>query len=79
MHYLKMIPIESKISIQIQTLDNGRKVSKLDISVLLENSVVAKAINVKSINGKKLSMDYKNYYKKSSQRLKKPIQSLFKT
>lgn len=44
MHYLKMIPIESKISIQIQTLDNGRKVSKLDISVLLENSVVAKAI-----------------------------------
>lgn len=44
MHYLKMIPIESNISIQIQTLDNGRKVSKLDISVLLENSVVAKAI-----------------------------------
>ena len=44
MHYLKMIPIESKISIQLQTLDNGRKVSKLDISVLLENSVVAKAI-----------------------------------
>ena len=44
MHYLKMIPIESKISIQIQNLDNGRKVSKLDISVLLENSVVAKAI-----------------------------------
>ena len=44
MHYLKMIPIESKISIQIQTLDNGRKVSKLDIFVLLENSVVAKAI-----------------------------------
>jgi len=44
MHYLKMIPIESKISIQIQTLDNGRKVSKLDISVLLENSIVAKAI-----------------------------------
>ena len=44
MHYLKMIPIESKISIQMETLDNGRKVSKLDISVLLENSVVAKAI-----------------------------------
>ena len=44
MHYLKMIPIESNISIQIQTLDNGCKVSKLDISVLLENSVVAKAI-----------------------------------
>ena len=44
MHYLKMIPIESKILIQMQTLDNGRKVSKLDISVLLENSVVAKAI-----------------------------------
>ena len=44
MHYLKMIPIESNISIQIQTLDNGRKVSKLDISVLLENSVVAKSI-----------------------------------
>ena len=44
MHYLKMIPIESKIAIQIQTLDNGRKVSKIDISVLLENSVVAKEI-----------------------------------
>ena len=44
MHYLKMIPIESHIVIQIQTLDNGRKVSKLDISVLLENSIVAKAI-----------------------------------
>ena len=44
MHYLRMIPIESKITIQIQTLDIGRKVSKIDISVLLENSVVAKAI-----------------------------------
>ena len=44
MHYLKMIPIESHIVIQIQTLDNGRTVSKLDISVLLENSIVAKAI-----------------------------------
>ena len=43
MHYLKMIPIESHIVIQIQMLDNGRKVSKLDISVL-ENSIVAKAI-----------------------------------
>ena len=42
--YLKMIPIESHIVIQIQMLDNGRKVSKLDISVLLENSIVAKAI-----------------------------------
>ena len=44
MHYLKMIPIESHIVIQIQMLDNGRKVSKLDISVLLENSIVAKAL-----------------------------------
>ena len=44
MHYLRMIPIESKIAIQIQTLDIGRKVSKIDIFVLLENSVVAKAI-----------------------------------
>ena len=44
MHYLKMIPIESHIVIQIQMLDNGRKVSKLDISVLLENSIVAIAI-----------------------------------
>ena len=44
MHYLRMIPIESKIAIQIQTLDIGRKVSKIDISVLLENSVVAKSI-----------------------------------
>jgi len=44
MHYLKMIPIESHIVIQIQRRENGRKVSKLDISVLLENSIVAKAI-----------------------------------
>lgn len=44
MHYLRMIPIESHIVIQIQILDTGRKVSKLDISVSLDNSVVAKAI-----------------------------------
>lgn len=44
LHYLKMIPIESDIVLKIQSLDNGRKVTKLDISVYLENSIVAKAI-----------------------------------
>ena len=40
LHYLKMIPIDS----EIQSLDNGRKITKLDISVYLENSIVAKAV-----------------------------------
>ena len=44
MHYLKMIPIESHIVIQIQMLDNGRKVSKLGYFGFIENSIVAKAI-----------------------------------
>ena len=44
MHYLKMIPIESHIVIQIQMLDNGRKVSKLDISVLLEIQLLLKQL-----------------------------------
>ena len=41
LHYLKMIPIDSDIILQIQSLDNGRKITKLDISVYLENSIVA--------------------------------------
>ena len=44
LHYLKMIPIDSDIVLQIQSLDNGRKITKLDISVYLENSIVAKAV-----------------------------------
>ena len=44
LHYLKMIPIDSEIILQIQSLDNGRKITKLDISVYLENSIVAKAV-----------------------------------
>ena len=44
LHYLKMIPIDSEIILQIQPLDNGRKITKLDISVYLENSIVAKAV-----------------------------------
>ena len=44
LHYLKMIPIDSDIILQIQSLDNGRKITKLDISVYLENSIVAKAV-----------------------------------
>lgn len=44
LHYLKMIPIDSDIVLQIQSLDNGRKITKLDISVFLENSIVAKAV-----------------------------------
>ena len=44
LHYLKMIPIDSDIILQIQSLDNGRKITKLDISVYLENSIVAKSV-----------------------------------
>ena len=44
LHYLKMIPIDSEIILQIQSLDNGRKITKLDISVYLENGIVAKAV-----------------------------------
>ena len=44
LHYLKMIPIDSEIVLQIQSLDNGRKITKLDISVYLENTLVAKAV-----------------------------------
>ena len=44
LHYLKMIPIDSEIVLQIQSLDNGRKITKLDISVYLENTIVAKAV-----------------------------------
>ena len=44
LHYLKMIPIDSDIILQIQSLDNGRKITKLDISVYLENTIVAKAV-----------------------------------
>ena len=44
LHYLKMIPIDSEIILQIESLDNGRKITKLDISVYLENSIVAKAV-----------------------------------
>ena len=44
LHYLKMIPIDSDIILKIQSLDNGRKITKLDISVYLENSIVAKAV-----------------------------------
>ena len=44
LHYLKMIPIDSEIILQIQSLDNGRKVTKLDVSVYLENTIVAKAV-----------------------------------
>lgn len=44
LHYLKMIQIDSEIEIQIKTLDIGRKYAKLDIEVLLENTIVAKAI-----------------------------------
>lgn len=44
LHYLKMIQIDSDIEIRIKTLDIGRKYAKLDIEVLLENTIVAKAI-----------------------------------
>ena len=44
LHYLKMIPIDSEIVLQIQSLDNGRKITKLDISVYLENTIVEKAV-----------------------------------
>ncbi|UEA31063.1 DRTGG domain-containing protein [Granulicatella elegans] len=44
LHYLKMIPIDSEIVLKIESLDNGRKVTKLDVSVYLENTLVAKAV-----------------------------------
>ncbi len=44
LHYLKMIPIDSEIVLKIESLDNGRKVTKLDVSVYLENTIVAKAV-----------------------------------
>ena len=44
LHYLKMIPLDSEIVLQIQSLDNGRTITKLDISVYLENTIVAKAV-----------------------------------
>ena len=44
LHYFKMIPIDSEIILQIQSLDNGRKITKLDISVYLDNTIVAKAV-----------------------------------
>ena len=44
LHYLKMIPIDSEIILQIQSLDNGRKITKLDISVYLGKTIVAKAV-----------------------------------
>ena len=47
-------------------LDNGRKVSKLDISVLLENSMVAKAIMSNQLMERNQGMNYKELLKKSS-------------
>lgn len=44
LHYLRMIPIESQIVLRITPLDNGRKTTKIDIEVLLENTIVAKGI-----------------------------------
>lgn len=45
-HHFKMIQIDSAIEIRTKIFETGRRTSKLDIEVYLENSIVAKAIVV---------------------------------
>lgn len=45
-HHFKMIQIDSVIEIRAKIFENGRRSSKLDVEVYLENSIVAKAIVV---------------------------------
>lgn len=44
LHYFKMIQLESKLEIRPRVLEIGRRSSKLDIEVFIENTLVAKAI-----------------------------------
>src|SRR5699024_10116581 len=45
-HHFKMIQIDSIIEIRTSVFEVGRRSSKLDVEVYLENSIVAKAIVV---------------------------------
>lgn len=45
-HYFKMIQIESVIEIKTAVFEIGRRSSKLDVEIYLENSIVAKALVV---------------------------------
>lgn len=45
-HHFKMIQIDSEIEIRTNIFEIGRRSSKLDVEVYLENSIVAKAIVV---------------------------------
>ncbi len=45
-HHFKMIQIDSIIDIRTNIFELGRRSSKLDVEVYLENSIVAKAIVV---------------------------------
>ncbi|WP_062532812.1 DRTGG domain-containing protein [Jeotgalibaca dankookensis] len=45
-HYFKMIQIESVIEIKTAVFEVGRRSSKLDVEIYLENSIVAKALVV---------------------------------
>lgn len=44
LHYFKMIQLESELEIKPRVLEIGRRSSKLDIEVFIENTLVAKAI-----------------------------------
>ncbi|MHC5269430.1 DRTGG domain-containing protein [Enterococcus sp. LJL98] len=46
LHYFRLIQLESEIVLQSRILEFGRRSAKLDIEVLIENSLVAKAIVV---------------------------------
>lgn len=44
LHYFKMIQLESELEIRPRVLEIGRRSSKLDLEVYIENTLVAKAI-----------------------------------
>lgn len=44
LHYLKLIQLESKLTIKPEILDIGRRFAKLDVSVYVNHTIVAKAI-----------------------------------
>lgn len=44
LHYLKMIQLDHEVEIRVDILDMSRKNAKLDITVLVENAIFAKAI-----------------------------------
>ncbi len=44
LHYYKMIQVDSEMGIKIETLDIGRKNIKLEVTILVENIVMGKAL-----------------------------------